>query len=150
MPDIARLIRFPAAAIRALDLVSPAIDLGARVWVAYAFWKSGLTKIASWESTLSLFRHVYEVPLLPPDLAAVLATGVELGGPVLLVFGIGARFGAAALFVLNLTAAYSFPDISEAGLKDHFYWGLLLAILILHGPGKLSVDHWLRRRFMER
>lgn len=148
MRDNSALIHLPARAIRALDFVSPAIDLGARAWVAWAFLKSGLTKIASWDSTLALFNHVYTVPLLPPDLAAVLATGVELGAPALLVFGVGARAAAAALFVLNLTAALSFPDISESGLRDHFYWGLLLAIFLLHGPGKLSLDHCIRRRYM--
>jgi putative oxidoreductase len=145
---IVKLVRFPAAAIRALDFVAPAVDLAARLWLANVFWKSGLTKIASWDSTLSLFNYVYSVPLLPPELAAVLATGVELGGSVLLALGLGARFGTAALFILNLTAAYSFADISEAGLKDHFFWGLLLLVFFVHGPGKLSFDHWIRKWLM--
>jgi putative oxidoreductase len=148
MSTLAKLVRLPAAAIRALDFASPAVDLAARLWLADVFWKSGLTKIASWSSTLSLFNYVYSVPLLPPDVAAVLATGVELGGSALLALGLGARFGTAALFILNVTAAYSFSDISAVGLKDHFYWGLLLLIFFLHGPGKLSFDYLIRRRLM--
>jgi len=85
-------------------------------------------KIASWDSTLSLFNYVYQIPVLPPELAATLATAVELGGAVLLALGLGARFGATALSVLNIVAVISFPDLSDIGRQDHFYWGLLLLI----------------------
>ena len=134
--------------IKGLDFLSPAVDLAARLWLADVFWKSGLTKIASWQTTQMLFNFEYHVPLLPPDVAAVLATSVELGGSVLLAFGLASRFGTAALFILNFTAAISYPDLSESGLRDHIFWGILLTLFFFHGPGKLSVDHWLRRRLM--
>ena len=128
--------------------MQPLIDLGVRLWVANVFWKSGMTKIASWDSTVALFTYEYHVPLLSPEIAAFLGTGVELTMPVLLVLGLGARFSAAVLFVLNVVAVISYPDLNEIGLKDHYYWGLLLLITLLHGPGKLSVDHWLRKKYM--
>jgi len=134
----------PFMIIKGLDFLSPAVDLAARLWLANVFWKSGLVKIASWESTLMLFNFEYQVPLLPPEVAAVLATAVELGGSVLLAFGLGARFGTAALWVLNITAATSYPDLSESGLRDHIFWGILLTLFFFHGPGRLSIDHWLR------
>ncbi|MGH8245310.1 MAG: DoxX family protein, partial [Gammaproteobacteria bacterium] len=52
---------------------------------------------------------------------------------------------AVALFVFNLVAATSYPDISEAGLKDHFHWGFLMLVPLFHGPGRLSLDYWIRR-----
>ena len=55
------------------DKLSPFGDLLLRCWVAYAFWVSGLTKIQTWDSTLYLFENEYNVPLLPPELAAYLA-----------------------------------------------------------------------------
>jgi putative oxidoreductase len=119
-----------------------------RVWVAKVFWDSGLTKIASWDSTVALFTYEYHVPLLSPELAAFLGTAVELSMPVLLVLGLGTRFGAAVLFVFNIIAVISYPDLNEIGLKDHQYWGLLLLVPLLHGPGRLSIDHFLRRKFM--
>jgi len=73
---------------------------------------------------------------------------VELGGSVLLAFGLASRFGTAALLILNFTAAISYPDLSESGLRDHIFWGILLTLFFFHGPGKLSVDHWLRRRLI--
>jgi len=122
-------------------------DLGIRVWAAQVFFKSGLTKIDSWDSTLFLFNDVYAVPLLPPALAAWLATAAELALPVLLVIGLATRLGALGLFILNYVAVVSFPDMGAVGIKDHLLWGVLLAMIFFHGPGRLSVDEWLRRRF---
>ena len=85
--------------INGLDFLSPVIDLFIRLWVANVFWKSGLTKIASWDATVALFTYEYHVPLLPPEIAATLGTAVELIFPVLLAFGLGARLSAAVLFV---------------------------------------------------
>lgn len=135
---------------RGLDRLVPALDALIRVLVAGVFFSAGLTKIANWSSTLSLFENVYEVPLLPPPLAALLGTGVELVFPVLLLLGLGTRFAAAVLFVFNIVAVVSYPDLGEVGLKDHQTWGLLLLVTLLHGPGKWSLDHLFGRRLMDR
>lgn len=130
-----------------LAYAAPALDIVLRLFLANIFFKSGLTKIATWDSTLYLFREEYRVPLLPPDFAAYLATGAELVLPVLLVFGLFGRFAALGLFILNGVAVISYySGLSEAGLNQHLYWGLLLAVLLLHGVGKWSVDGWLERR----
>jgi putative oxidoreductase len=146
---IGALIRNAAGRVITIaeQYAAPVLDLAIRVWVAKAFFLSGLTKIQSWDSTLALFENEYQVPLLPPELAAYMGTFTELFFPVLLVLGIGTRFAAGVLFIFNVIAVISYPDLSEAGLKDHHYWGLLLLVTLLHGPGKLSVDHFIRRRF---
>lgn len=123
------------------------LGLGIRLLLASIFFQAGLTKIASWSSTLALFEYEYEVPLLPPELAAWLGTGAELFFPVLLVIGLGTRFAALALFAFNAVAVLSYPALTEVGLKDHQYWGLLLLVVALYGPGKLALDHLIRRRF---
>jgi putative oxidoreductase len=128
--------------------LAPVLDLAIRLWVAAAFFQSGLAKIQSWETTLALFENEYSVPLLPPALAAYLGTATELFIPVLLVLGLGGRFAAAVLFVFNIVAVISYGDLSEAGLMQHQIWGLLLLVTLLHGPGKLSIDHLIRRRFL--
>lgn len=133
--------------IHIIGYLTPLLDLGMRLWVARVFWNSGLTKIQSWETTLMLFEYEYAVPVIPFNVAAILATGVELIVPVMLVFGVGTRGGALALFVLNYVAATAYPDISPAGLKDHYLWGALLAVTFFHGPGMLSVDHFLNKKF---
>jgi len=127
--------------------LAPLLDFAVRFWLARVFFLSGLTKIQSWDSTLSLFESEYAVPLLPPELAAYMGTFTELFFPILLVLGLGTRFAAGVLFVFNIIAVASYPDLGEVGLKDHQYWGLLLLIPLLHGPGKISIDHFIRRRF---
>ena len=133
--------------IQAISFLTPLLDLGMRLWVARVFWNSGLTKIQSWDTTLMLFEYEYAVPVLPFNVAAILSTGAELIVPVLLVLGIGTRAGALVLFVLNYVAVISYPDISPAGLKDHYLWGTLLAVTFFHGPGKLSIDYLLSKKF---
>ncbi|MDX1486963.1 MAG: hypothetical protein R3268_02090, partial [Acidiferrobacterales bacterium] len=49
---------------RALDSLIPALLLGTRLWVANVFFKSGLVKIQSLETTKFLFEYEYQVPLL--------------------------------------------------------------------------------------
>jgi putative oxidoreductase len=139
--------RLIQAVIGGLDWLSPLLDLAIRLWVANVFWKAGLTKIANWDTTVFLFTHEYSVPLLSPEVAAFFGTAVELGMPVLLALGLATRFSAFVLFVFNIIAVISYPSLNEIGLKDHYYWGLLLLVPLLHGPGALSVDYWIRKRF---
>ena len=134
-------------AVWGLDRLSPVVDLVLRVFVATVFFKSGLTKIASWATTVSLFENEYAVPLLSPEVAAALGTAVELTFPVLLVLGLGTRLSAFVLFVFNIVAVISYPDLGEVGLHDHQTWGLLLLVTLLHGPGALSLDHLIGRRY---
>lgn len=134
------------AAVRGLDRLSPVVDLLVRIVVATVFFKSGLTKIASWATTVSLFENEYAVPLLSPEVAAMLGTAVELTFPVLLVLGLGTRLSAFVLFVFNIVAVISYPDLGEVGLRDHQTWGLLLLVTLLHGAGALSLDHLIGRR----
>ena len=129
-----------------LNHMSPLGDLLLRLWVAYAFWVSGLTKIQTWDSTLYLFQEEYSVPLLPPELAAYLGTAVELAFPALLAFGLLGRFAAGVLLLFNIVAVISYPDLNAAGLEQHKVWGIMLLVCLLHGPGKLSLDHWIGRR----
>jgi putative oxidoreductase len=131
-----------------LGWLSHLFDLGIRLWVAQVFFKSGLQKIDNWDSTLFLFNDVYAVPVLPPAFAAWLATAAELAFPVLLIVGLASRFGALGLFILNYVAVISFPDVGAIGIKDHALWGVMLAVIFFHGPGRLSIDEWLRRRFV--
>jgi len=136
---------------RAMDFLNPIFDLGVRLWVAYVFFKSGLTKIQSWETTKMLFEYEYEVPLLPPELAAYLGTAAELGLPVVLAIGLASRFTALALFLFNIVAVLAYSsfllgDEGAAGLQQHILWGVMMLITLFHGPGKLSVDYLLCKK----
>ena len=133
-------------AVKTLDFLSPLLDLAIRLWVANAFFTSGLTKTANWDLTIALFENEYDVPFLSPEVAALFGTTAELALPVFLVLGFFTRPAAIALFVFNIIAVISYPGLSEGGLKDHIYWGLLMLVTIFHGPGKIAVDYFIRRK----
>jgi len=149
------MIRFFAFILRpffwVLDMLTPLAYLLARLWVSWVFFKAGVTKIQSWDSTIALFTNEYSVPFLLPTTAAVLGTGAELILPILLAIGFGSRLMIAIFFFYNVVAVVSYeflwtPD-GWHGLTQHISWGLLLGLLMTHGPGKLSVDYWIRKSY---
>lgn len=129
-----------------IDIASPLFDLGIRIYLFNVFFSSGLTKIQSWETTKMLFAYEYNVPILPPELAAWLGTTAELTLPVILIVGLLSRPTALALFAFNAIAAISYPDISPAGVVDHIMWGVMTATIFFHGSGKLSLDYFLEKK----
>lgn len=143
-PAVQRVVTLAHAALDALQ--APAALL-ARLYVAQVFFLSGLTKLRDWDTTLLLFADEYHVPLLPPAVAAWMGTGGELLLPVLLVLGLGGRFAALGLSVVNLAAVLSLSEIAPAALQQHITWGVLLAALALYGPGAWSLDRWIQRRW---
>ena len=134
-----------------LKLQAPFL-LSIRLYVAWVFLQSGMHKIGDWETTLFLFEYEYQVPFLPWELAAYLATFAELVFPVFLIAGLGTRFFALALTVVNVMAVVSYYATLArgAGLVWHFLWGSLLLTSIIYGGGLVSIDHWLRTRFASR
>ncbi len=135
---------------RQADKLQPLLLLGFRLYVARVFLMSGLTKIHDWSVTVALFTNEYHVPMLPPAIAALMGTATELSMPVLLALGLLTRFGAFALFFFNIIAIVSYTSLPDIAIKDHHLWGTLILVVLIFGPGKLSVDHWLERRFSRR
>jgi putative oxidoreductase len=133
-----------------IDRLQPLLLLAARLYVSLIFFRSGLLKIADWSSTLVLFRETYQVPVLPPELAASIGTFGELAFPVLIALGLAGRLGAAGLFVVNVMAVISYPDLfgfeCPAAINSHYYWGSILLALVAFGPGKISLDALIRSR----
>ena len=125
-------------------LFVPVLLLFCRLWVAWVFFNSGLTKIATWDSTLYLFELEYQVPLLPWELAAYMGTAAELILPVFLALGLLTRPMAAALFVFNIIAVVSYPALWDQGFYDHQLWGLMILIVIVWGAGPFSLDRVLK------
>jgi putative oxidoreductase len=129
-------------AIALIERAQPLAQVAARLVVAQAFFLSGLTKLRDWDITLALFQDEYQVPLLSPAAAAVAGTAGELLLPVLLALGLAGRFAAAGLSVVNVVAVLSLAEIAPAALQQHVFWGSLLVGLVLWGPGRWSVDHF--------
>jgi putative oxidoreductase len=135
-----------AAAIRRLDAAPSWIyQLFFRIGLAFLFGYSGWNKLTRWDNTLLLFRDFYQVPLLPPDWAAVLATSVEVTVPFLFLLGLGTRSAAAA--ALGMTIVIQLFVVPK-GYHVHALWLGPILYLLLRGPGVLSIDHLIRRGCM--
>ena len=118
-----------------------------RISVAAVFFKSGLVKIQSWDSTVGLFRDEYKLPVLPPEVAAWMGTALELVAPVLIVLGLLARLGALALLAMTFVIQFLvYPE----NWAEHLMWASLLAWVVSRGPGALSMDHLIARRLFGR
>nr|WP_319566754.1 DoxX family protein [uncultured Rhodoferax sp.] len=137
------------------------LALLARFSVAAVFWKSGQTKIQGFavdivngeftlgwprlsDSVVGLFKDEYHLPLIPPEIAATLAATAEHLFPLLILFGLATRLSALALLGMTLTIQlFVYPD----AYPTHGTWAAVLLYLMVHGPGRLSVDEWVARRW---
>ncbi|MCK5648790.1 MAG: DoxX family protein [Gammaproteobacteria bacterium] len=134
------------------DIMIHGFDLVVRLYLLKVFFQSGLTKIQSWQSTIDLFAYEYSVPLLPPETAAIMATGGELILPVLILFGLMTRPAAIGLFILNAVAAYAYAltdFYNFTGMMDHILWGAMILVYILYGPGPVSIDNLLSKKLAD-
>ena len=91
-----------------------------------------------------MFTDEYKVHLLPPEIAAYMAAAVELTMPVLLVVGLATR--PATLVLLSMTAVIQIFVYPQAW-PTHIQWAAMLLVLLCRGPGRLSLDYLLWRRF---
>jgi len=120
------------------------LALPLRLAVATVFWDSAMTKLANWDTALALFVDEYKVPLLAPEVAAYITVSIELTTPVLLVLGLGTRL--TALVLLGMTAVIEI-FVYPLAWPTHIQWAAMLLVLLCRGPGKLSLDELIRRRF---
>ena len=119
------------------------IALMARIAAGGVFWRSGQTKLEGLhikDSTFFLFREEYQLPVIPPDLAAYLATIGENLFSVLLVVGLASRLSATAL--LTMTAVIQ-VFVYPSAWPEHILWAVALLVVLAQGPGRFSVDHLL-------
>ncbi|HJQ55336.1 MAG TPA: DoxX family protein [Vineibacter sp.] len=118
-----------------------------RMWVAAIFFKSGLVKIQSWQTTVGLFEDEYKLPLLPPDLAAYLGTALELSAPDPVALGLFARLGALGLLAMTLVIQFL---VYPANWAEHLMWASLLGWIVTRSPGDLSIDRLIALRLFGR
>jgi putative oxidoreductase len=129
---IAILDRFPLSILQLMF----------RIAIAAVFWSSGLTKIASWDTTIVLFRDEYMVPLLPPEIAAVISATFELSCSVLIVAGLATRLATLPLLGMTFVIeVFVYPEYWAM----HLMWATVLLSLLTKGPGVFSLDYYAGR-----
>jgi putative oxidoreductase len=123
------------------------IALAARVFPAAVFWQSGQTKVAGFHlkpSAIALFQNEYQLPLIDPAIAAHISAFSEHFFPILLVIGLAARFSALALlFMTAVIEIFVYPD----AWPTHGVWATCFLVVISRGPGWLSLDHLIARKY---
>jgi putative oxidoreductase len=113
------------------------VQLLFRLALASVFLKAGLNKIASWELTVQLFQDEYKVPVLPAEMAAMLATTFEIGCSVLLIVGLATRLASVPLLGMILVIQlFVYPS----AYGEHLTWGSILILLLTRGGGAFSLD----------
>lgn len=138
------------------------IALLARFSIAAIFWKSGQTKVQGFvldvvsgefqlgwphlsDSVVDLFRDEYRLPILPPELAALMGATAEHVFPALILIGLATRFSALALLGMTLTIqVFVYPD----AYPTHGVWAAALLFIVARGPGPLALDHWIAKRWL--
>ena len=123
-----------------LNYLQPIFLLFSRLYILSIFLPAGLSKLKDWESTMLLFEYEYTVPILSFKLAAYLATFGELVFPIMLALGLGVRFSAIGLFIINVVAVISLEDMPPAAFNLHVIWGVVLGYLMLFGDKFVSLD----------
>ena len=116
------------------------IQLLFRLAIAAVFLKGGLAKTANWMLTVQLFADEYQVPLLPPEIAAMMSVTFEFGCSILLVLGLATRLATLPLLgMLAVIQTFVYPN----AWSDHLTWGSILLFLLTRGGGALSLDRLL-------
>jgi putative oxidoreductase len=130
-------------AMALLDRFPPSIlQLMFRIAIAAVFWSSGLTKIASWDTTIALFRDEYMVPLLPPEIAAIMSATFELSCSVLIAVGLATRIATLPLLGMTFVIeVFVYPEY----WTQHLMWASVLLFLLTKGPGVFSLDYYVER-----
>lgn len=125
-----------AAALRRFPL--SILQLLFRLAIAGVFLKAGLNKLANWELTVQLFRDEYQVPVLPAEVAATMATTFEIGCSMLLIVGLATRLATLPMLaMLAVIQLFVYPG----AWSDHLAWGSILLFLLTRGGGTLSLDY---------
>lgn len=120
------------------------IALLARVCVGAVFFRSGLLKVKGWSAgmTLTLFESEYQLPVIPPEVAAYMATAAELSLPILLFAGFLTRFAALGLLIMTLVIQlFVYPNAFDT----HGTWAVAFLLLMKDGAGRFSLDYLLFR-----
>lgn len=149
------LSSWAARGLHALDEAGRWVGLlGIRLLLAYEFGVAGLEKLNG-ENWFADIQGDFPFPfsVVPVGVSWFLATWTELLGAAALVLGLGTRFWAVGLLILDIVAWVSVHaahgyNVCDNGFKLPLMYALMLLPLVLSGPGKASVDAWIRRRVL--
>jgi len=136
-------------ALRAVETIGRGgnlLALAGRALLSVLFINEGVAQIGDVAGTMDYMRGFVVWPQLVP--LVILA---ELGGGLLVLFGLATRVAAIGLAVFTFLAALFFHrDFSDLDQYIHFQKNLAIAggflALAAYGGGAWSLDAWLKKR----
>jgi putative oxidoreductase len=157
MPTSDHLLNLAHGALGRFDRIGEFLpQLGLRLLLAYEFWQSGLEKWngMNWFGEI-MERFPFPFDVIPVEVSWQISTWSELGGAVALALGFATRFFSASLIVVTLVAWASVHaglgyNVCDNGWKLPLIYLVMFLPLLFSGPGKLSLDHWVRLRTRRR
>lgn len=119
-----------------------------RLILAYGFWETGKTK---WEDINSVAEWFESIGIIAPKLNAYLAATTEVAGAFLLILGLGTRLISIPLIITMIVAIKTVHwengfSAGENGYEIPLYFMLMLIVLLTFGAGKLSADHFIKKK----
>jgi len=122
-------------------------QLALRFLLAHEFWNAGMEKLHGANWFLGI-QSQFPFPLnhVPPELSWYLVIWLELIGSAALVLGLATRFFAFSLSLLTIAAIMSMH--TGQSWKLPLIYLVMFMPLIFSGPGKLSLDHWIRGHYV--
>jgi putative oxidoreductase len=130
-----------------LNALQNPLTLTGRLLLALLFLPAGIGKLTGFAGTVGYIAHA-GLPL--PQVAAVVALVVEIGGGVALIAGLGTRAAALGLALFTLVASFFFHNYWAVPVDQQFVQQLLffkniavvggLLTLVAWGAGAWSVD----------
>ena len=150
--------------LRGIGQLVPPLIL--RLIMGWEFWESGFEKFHG-DNWFTDIQDKFPFPFnhIPADISWAMATYFEIGGAVLLIFGLFTRFAAYSLLVLTFVATaavhwpdmismwsdlakgYAITDMGHGNFKLPLLFVVMLLPIIFQGPGKLSLDYFVARAF---
>ena len=138
-----------------------------RLILAWEYFEAGKEKLQgeNW------FQHIlndfpFPFNIIDPNISWAMATWFELIGAAALLLGLATRYVSVSLIVLTIVATVSvhvpaegwssFSDmlagysISDKGFGNYklpLLYLIMFIPLLLSGPGKISVDHFIKKHF---
>jgi len=155
------------AITKLLDHLAPVVPLLAlRLILAWEFGESGYEKLTgdNWFADVSF---PFPFSLLPADISWNISIWFEIGGAIALILGLGTRFFTISLMILTIVAisavhwpehwstlsellkGYRIVDEEGDGFGNYKLPAIYLFMflpLLFNGPGKLSIDYWIKSR----
>lgn len=119
-----------------------------RLALAYGFYMPAMMK---WGNINGIAEWFGSMGIPMPTLNAYLAASTEMAAVILLPLGLATRLISIPLMITMVVAIVTVHlgngfNAGDNGFEIPLYYLLMLLLLLITGPGKISIDYLIKRR----